>query len=168
MAVGVDNGIRPHLYLLVNITVGRVDDSHTGHHQLMSLAAVQLGSSLRQLYAVIHTGGFHGVGGGQRVDFPAGRRDDLDNIRQIIFALGIVVVQLAQRIGQHLMAEDVGPRVDFGDAFLFGGGVFFLHNAAHTAVLAAHNAAVTGGVGHLGRQNQAVRPGGDKFFLQGR
>ena len=63
-----------------------------------------------------------------------------NHIGQIVFALGIAVLQSSQPFFQMAVGQNQNAGVDFGDGFLLGRGIFFFHYGAN-ALLIANDAA---------------------------
>ena len=89
------------------------------------------------------------IGRSEYADFIARVFKNRQHVRQIVFALRIVVGNLIKRVEEFLYVEAVNTRVDFRNLFLNVGGVFFLDDFLKRAVGIANDSAVTGGVGHL-------------------
>ena len=80
-------------------------------------------------FAHRHTMDSHAIGHGQG-----------NHIGQIVFALGIAVLQSRQPLFQMAVGQNQNACVDFTDGFLLSGSVFFFHNGAN-ALLIANDAA---------------------------
>ena len=75
-----------------------------------------------------------------------------NHVRQVIFALGIVVIQRIQPATQARGRCGKKTGIDFVDSLLFRTGIFFFHNAADAAIGMVQDTTITGGIIQLGRQ----------------
>ena len=67
---------------------------------------------------------------------------DLDGVGQVVLALGVVVGELRQRLGEELGVEGEDPGVDLVDLALLGGGVLLLDDRLDVALVVADHPAV--------------------------
>ena len=96
--------------------------------------------------------------GGDGVAGLAQRRED---VGQVVLALGVVVGEAGEGVGQRRRVEGVGAGVDLADRQLLGVGVaggFGLDHALDLAAGAADDAAVGAGVVELDRQHRRRAP----------
>ncbi len=85
----------------------------------------------------------------------AGFYQDGDGVSKIILALRVVVLDAAQRVEQRARLEPEGARIDLVDRRGRVVAVGLLDDGGERAV-AAHDAAVAGGVGHDGADDRHV------------
>ena len=123
-------------------------------------APPQDGIGLGQLHAVVDPHRLIGVGhrqGPHRQPLGAG---DLEHVGQIVFPLGVVAADGAQRFENQRRLKSVDTRIDLVDGLLLGGGVLLFDDAQHRLAV-TDNAPVAVGIGHLGGKD------GDRRLLFG-
>jgi hypothetical protein len=83
-----------------------------------------------------------------------------DDVGQVVLALGVVVLQLAQPVGQAGRRDGHDAGIDLADRLLLGRRVLLLDDADHVAGRIAHDAAVAGRLVQIdGEHRQAVLAG---------
>ena len=125
----------------------RGNHRHTGHHHLVSAALLPDSLDHRQLGAVVAAGQFRfRCLDGNRLASPGA--DDLNDIGQVIFTLGIGIADLAEQF-QRLGAIDCHQAaVAIGDLLFVLGRILLLADR-HKRAVVDEQPAVTGGIGGL-------------------
>ena len=95
-----------------------------------------------------------------RADVVTGGAGDFQNIGDVELALGVVGIQLGQGVAQNSAVESENAGVDLIDAQLLGRSVLLLDDGLDGTVRVTHDAAVTGWVIQLHRQNGDCVTGG--------
>ena len=115
----------------------------------------RLGEVAARVDAEVHGG----VGGAVGGDALSGLAQDREDVADVVLALGVVVGDRAERVGERSRLEGVGAGVDLADRELLGGrvgGLLRLDDALDVAVAVADDAPVAAGVvelgGHHGRR----------------
>ena len=85
----------------------------------------------------------------ERADLFAGVHENRQDVRQVVFALRVVIVDFSERTEEFLHVEAVNTGVDFLDFFLEVVSVFFLDDFFKRAVGIANDSAVACSVGHF-------------------
>ncbi len=137
-----ENGILPYHHVLLHIGVFRVDDGDAGCHQFFGFAEAENLVGLGELDAGIDAHGFVGIVSRHGDNLEARFDHDFKNVGQVIFALGVFVVDLRQRIHQRAGLENIGARIDFMNRQLLRRAVFLFHNGSHMPFGVAKHAAV--------------------------
>ena len=160
MDIGMDDAVRGDLHRGVDIGDGRIDEGDAGAHVRLVDTPPQDGIGLGQLHAVVDPHRLIGVGhrqGPHRQPLGAG---DLEHVGQIVFPLGVVAADGAQRFENQRRLKSVDTRIDLVDGLLLGGGVLLFDDAQHRLAV-TDNAPVAVGIGHLGGKD------GDRRLLFG-
>ena len=122
---------------------------------LVDAALHDLGD-LCELHARVDAQQLGVVGGEQRGDGLAHLAVDAHHVGEVVLALGVVVADLVDVLGQAPPAEAVDARVALGErGLLLGGAVLVLDDGHHAAVGVALDAAVAGGVGGAHGEHRA-------------
>ncbi len=111
----------------------------------------------RELPSIVHSLRLFVLVGHDRDDRVTGVVQHLDDVGQVVLPLVVLGSDPAERGREHAAPEAVDRRVPFGDREHVCGGVTLLDDTDHVVVLAAHDAAVSGGVGGLRGQDRARR-----------
>ena len=110
LAVFTDNGISfqdrsriqdripAYYYRRIYIGICRVDNRNTIGHQFVELAAAQDLFCCRQLLPGIDSQRFFIIRSGKRTDYLSCIHQHADNIRQIVFTLGIIIIYVVQHL----------------------------------------------------------------------
>ena len=116
-------------------------------------AQLERALELRQLPGVVRAFGLDGLGDHHDLRLAILGSSLGEHVGEVVLALRVVVAQRrqpgAQRIG--ISGDDAG--VDDADAALFVAGILLFDDARDVALGIADDAAVTGGIGRLGREH---------------
>ena len=75
-----------------------------------------------------------------------GADQDLDHVGEVVFARGIVGLNLVDVLPENVRAEAVDAHVAFADGELLGRAGLLLHDRLHASARVANHAAVAGRV----------------------
>ena len=114
----------------------------------------QLGLGLGELRAVVDAERVGGVVGLDPEHDVPGLAQDLDDVGEVVLALGVLGAEPAQRGREEPATEAVDRRVDLVDGELVGIGVGLLDDAVDPALGVAHDAAVAGRIVDPGGQQR--------------
>ena len=138
----------------------RIDDGDARAHVLLEQALSRLLGDACELNAVVDAHGHGGIRGEEARDgasiFPHQRQD----VAEVVLALGVVVAEALQRVGERPRLEGIAARVHLPDRELLGRGVsglLGLDDSLHPAVAVADDPPVAAGIVHLDRHHR--RPG---------
>ena len=127
-----------------------------------ALAFAEDGVHHGELRAIVDAEGFAGVIDLHGLHGVAGARQDGRHVGQVVFARGVVGLDLIDVLPEEIGAETVDAHVGLADGELFRGAGLLLHHVENVAVRIADHAAVAGGVVHQGAHQDA---GGGAFGL---
>ena len=120
-------GLEPHVGgdLDLGVDPGRagVDDGDAGKHVSLEDAAARLGLDRGEVGAVVDPHRHREVVGEVGADRVAGLAQRRQDIGQVVLALGVVVGEAGERLGERAGLEDVGAGIDLADRQLLGSGV---------------------------------------------
>jgi hypothetical protein len=131
-----------------------ISQTHAGDQQLVGQITLVLAFQLGQLDLAVDAQHFplaFGLRGAHRQAFGHRQRDD---VGQVVLALGIVVLQFAQPVGQTGRRNGHDAGIDLTDGLLLGRRILFLDDADHVAGGVTDDAAVAGRVGKIDRQHR--------------
>ena len=133
----------------------------------MRAPAAVLGFGLGQLYAVVHALHFSDFSRLEGRNAALVLHCQCQNVRQVILALGVARLECLQPAFEQARGGDHDTGVDLLDLAFFRSGIGFLDDARWFAVLAAHDASVTGRIGKSrAEQSQTTRRRGAQQLAQ--
>ena len=141
------------------VAVG-VDDAHAGAHVPLVDRALGEPAHVRERHAIVDPEHEALVREHVRRDRLSVGAQEIEHLRQIQLALGVVGAQAWQRALQRARVEGEDAGVDLSDLELLGARVAVrlgLHDALHRAVGAAHDPAVAGGIVEHRRHHRGGR-----------
>ena len=115
----------------VDVRRRRILDRHPGGHQLVVLLLSHDSAHFGELAAAVDAAYLVRVGDGHGFHASPELAKDGHQIGQVIFALGVLARDAADRFEQPLEGERVDPGVDLADAPLFRGRVPLLNNTCN-------------------------------------
>ena len=147
----LDAGQQRHVGLEDDVGIdprgGGVHHADPLEHPAVDDAPVHEPAQLGQLLAVVGTLGLRDVLDREGAHGQAGVTRELDRVGEVVLALGVVVADLAQRLGQELGVEGQDPGVDLPDLALVDARVLLLDDRHDVAVGVADDPAVAVRVG---------------------
>ena len=136
------HGITADFDILLDIGMFRIDDADPGSHKLFCFAKAQDAVSGCELDAGIHPHRLIGIVRCDRNDLEAFFDHDPENIRQIVLALCIFVVDLFECIEQGAHLEDIRACIDLMDGELFRRAILLFYNACHVSRFITEHTAI--------------------------
>ncbi|MPN47373.1 hypothetical protein SDC9_194975 [bioreactor metagenome] len=118
-------------------------------HQTGIFPPAQNRIRLSQLHLVVDAKGLLKISGKEAFHFLAFLSQIRNGIRQIIFPLGIFVLQGLKGFFQSGTPKKIGPGIDFRNSLFREGRVFFLNDLLDPTDSIPDNTPITGGVVHL-------------------
>ncbi len=138
----------------------RLDQRDSAGHHGAAFAIAEDAVDLGELGAIVDAERLRGVIDPHGFDGVAGAMQDGRHIGEVIFARGIVGLDLADVLPEEAGAKAVDAHVGFLDGELFGRAGLLLHHVEHVAAAIAEHAAVAVGIFHHGAEQDA---GGGAF-----
>ena len=155
---GIDHAVLSHGNIRIDICIGRVDERRAAQHDPFVDAGAENSRNPRQMRPVVDAFALFQIGQDNTARLFPLFIEDIDAVREIIFALGIVGGQLAERLQKRLGAEAIEGYVDLFDFLLLRAGVLFLHDAADIARRIPDNPAIACRVLQNTREQKGVEP----------
>lgn len=146
-----------------------IEERHPVFEELMRLRTLPHAFESGELNLGVHALHFIDVArmnGGDRGVF---RRGEPDHVRQIVFALGVLVGEVREPALETVGRKHHDARVHLADSLFLNRGILFLHDGRDAPEFVAHDAAVSRRIGKLHRQQNQVLSGslflhrGDRF-----
>ena len=150
--VDVDLNIPAALQLTTNINAKTIHDPYAISHQAIGQTGLKCPLQGLQLGPVVDACYFHGVPGDHQLDWNIALHRLGKGIRQIIFALGVVVVHLCKERPKQFCGCHQHPGVDLFDGALLGTGIGMLDHRRKVAGGVPQHATITRRLTELGRE----------------
>jgi len=147
--IDINDDISAAIQLAAHIEARRIENHHPAIGELLRIVALIDALQLGQLQFAVYPQHFPSRVWVAGFDRHALTHRHGDGIGQVVLALRVVVLQLAQPARELGAGCDENAGIDFTDLTLGIGGIFLLHNALDSPIGTAHDAPVTGRVGEF-------------------
>ncbi len=125
---------------------------HACQHDLAEFAVAQQAVHLGEFQPVVDAQSFAGIGDTQGFHGMPGAVENRRHVGEVKLIGRIVGAQFADVLPEQVRAETIDPHVGLAERELLGCGGFLLDDFGDATARIAYDAAVAGGVGHLGSQ----------------
>ena len=152
--VGLDHHVPATDQFAADVDAVGVHQRDAGGHQLAREPAAQDLLRRGQLGLVVDAEDFVLRLGGHGSHGHAVLHREADHVGEVVLLLGVVRLQPGDPFGELAGRAGDEAGIDLAELPLLGRGVLLLDDRDHRAALAAQDAAVARGIGHLGREHR--------------